>query len=354
MKLKEAPITHSPHAFVPKMHYTEQEEAELYKTKIDGTFKPYTAIDVITKVFHRDMEDDLAGALGKEIHTVCREDGAWNIGGIRVSNLRYIRPESLFGQPWDDFRVEIAVEATIKTEEVKVGNSVLKNTNTNRCRFWLSYSFNLTPCKLTCKFCGVIREEKDTMLARHPDAIHMDKYLIPVLTTKDYIALADRILAEHYKEAVNRDIPIDAELLVKRMGKKLVVGNFSEHSALGEYFFDFGVVDMVDSKTGERKSQRIKPGTILCNANGCVDNRGFINEGSKNVTITHEGSHTYLHSEHFMLQKMHGHAYSSYVCKRVWDRNSDFKGSTIDHMEIEANKLPGYILIRETTGRRHA
>ena len=57
--LKEATITQSPHAFVPKEHMTEKEREELYRTRLDESFKPYTVIDVLTRVFHRVFSDDL-------------------------------------------------------------------------------------------------------------------------------------------------------------------------------------------------------------------------------------------------------------------------------------------------------
>ena len=51
--MKEAPIIHSPHAYLPKKDLTEEERKALYRTRIDESFKPYTVIDVLTKVYHR-------------------------------------------------------------------------------------------------------------------------------------------------------------------------------------------------------------------------------------------------------------------------------------------------------------
>ena len=65
MELSEAVIIQSPHAFVPKKHYTEQEREEMYRTRIDESFKPYTVIDVLTKVYHRAFTDDLKQFIGK-------------------------------------------------------------------------------------------------------------------------------------------------------------------------------------------------------------------------------------------------------------------------------------------------
>ena len=49
--MSEATIICSPHAYVPKEHLTEEERRELYRTRIDESFKPYTVIDVLNKVW---------------------------------------------------------------------------------------------------------------------------------------------------------------------------------------------------------------------------------------------------------------------------------------------------------------
>lgn len=49
--MKEAAISYSPHAYVPKRTLTEEERVELYRTRIDASFKPYTVIDVLQKVY---------------------------------------------------------------------------------------------------------------------------------------------------------------------------------------------------------------------------------------------------------------------------------------------------------------
>lgn len=53
-KVKEAAITHSPHAFVPKKELTEEERRERYRTRIDESIRPYTVIDVLTRVYFHD------------------------------------------------------------------------------------------------------------------------------------------------------------------------------------------------------------------------------------------------------------------------------------------------------------
>ena len=94
--LKEAAITQSTHAFVPKEHMTEREREELYRTRIDETFAPYTVIDVIRKVFHREFADDLKIYIGEHPDLFKTTGSDWNVSRAWVNELKIIRPESVF------------------------------------------------------------------------------------------------------------------------------------------------------------------------------------------------------------------------------------------------------------------
>jgi len=311
MCMKEAPFVRSPHAFVPKQHYTEQEKAEMYRTRIDETFKPYTVIDVITKVFHRSFADDLLNFLGRNPPTVRRRDGDWRVDHIWVNECRVVHPEALFLQPTSEYYVEIETYCRVKVEEVKVGNSACRSPHSYSRKMWLRYLFNFCPCELTCEFIGATADEDKTILATYPDEIRADKYLLPVLTKpKDYAAMADIVLKELYPEALVEDVAVDPEAFVRRMGRYILAVKFPDSGTLGEYFFDHGVADLADTDTGEVRKRNIGPGTILYNEEACES------VGKRNVTIMHEGCHARLDTVHFMLQKTHGHDYCSYVCKR--------------------------------------
>ena len=75
--MSEATIIRSPHAFVPKEHLTEEERKELYRTRIDESFKPYTVIDVLNKVYHRSFADDLKNYIGKHPERFQKKNGIW-------------------------------------------------------------------------------------------------------------------------------------------------------------------------------------------------------------------------------------------------------------------------------------
>ena len=71
-------------------------------------------------------------------------------------------------------------------------------------------------------------------------------------------------------------------------------------------------------------------------------------------TLLHEGSHFLLALKHFLLQMSHGHQYCSYLCKRRGQRRQGERLTPVDIMEIQANKLPGYLMIDEESGKRKA
>ena len=59
--MSEKPITVSPYSIDPfeTLLMTEAEIDDLYCNRADELFRPYTVIDVITKVYNRSFIDDL-------------------------------------------------------------------------------------------------------------------------------------------------------------------------------------------------------------------------------------------------------------------------------------------------------
>ena len=124
--MKEAAITHSPYAFVPKKELTEEERRERYRTRIDESIRPYTVIDVLFKVYHRSFEDDLLEFIGNHPERFQTVPEEWKLSRAWVNSLRILRPESVFFQEIKDFQVDIAVEAGIRIEEVRQSGGLLK------------------------------------------------------------------------------------------------------------------------------------------------------------------------------------------------------------------------------------
>ena len=185
-EMKEAVILQSPHAIDPMKNLTEAEKVERYRTRLDETFRPYTVVDVLTGVYHRCFEDDLRNYIGENPDEFVSLEEGWCVSRAWVNECRVGRVETLFFQPLSDFQVELFVHAALRVEIVRNGNALLKRTKSIRADLRLQYSLDLRPCKLTCRFTKAVVNEEDSLIARYPNAIRADKYLLPVLQEADY------------------------------------------------------------------------------------------------------------------------------------------------------------------------
>ena len=346
--MKEAAITQSPHAFVPKEHLTDQEREELYRTRLDESFRPYTVIDVITKVYHRSFEDDLKTYIGEHPEEFKTSSDDWSVAHIWVNELKILRPESVFFQEIEDFKVDIAIEAHIKLEETRRISAAFRKSYKLTLKLRLRYTFDFRPCHLECRFEGAVLDEKLSIQALKSSNLPVDKYLIPVMAAKDYEHLGRFIRTVYLPDTLDKDAPLDPEDWIREMGLTRLYGSFPENGALGEYFFSFGTSDILVEETGEILRGDIDPGTIILNQD-VRDSRSM-----KNSTLAHEGTHHYLGRFFFALQKTHGHAYCSYMCKRSSNSARQDRTSPMERMEIQANTFPRYLMIPEKHGKAHA
>ena len=347
--MKEAPISQSPFAINPFRELTEEERKARYRTRIDSTFKPYTVFDILQKVYHKNYEDDLLSVIGMFPEDFKTSSPDWTVSHIWVNKLNVIRAESVFFQPTDDFQVDILVDTRIKFEEVRVGNNLLKNRYNISPQLRLRYSFDLRPCHMNCHFVEVIRDERDSLIARDEYKIQVDKYFLPVLKGNDYTRMARYIMHRFMREYYDASDPVDPRAWVQKKNLKVMFGVFPQDSVLGEYFFSFGMANIINLKTGEVKPTEINPGTIVLNRVIAGD------EIQLKFTLFHELIHHYLGGLFFLLQKTHGHEYSSYMCRRFdKEREQHDKWTPVDIMEMHANKMPGYLMIQDRPGRSYA
>ena len=347
--MKEAAITQSPHVYDPFRVLSAEEREARYRTRIDSSFKPYSVFDILQKVYHRSFEDDLLSILGESPERFTTSAQDWNVSRVWVNRIKVIRSESVFFQPKEDFQVDILADAKIRFEEVKKGSGILTNRYDNSLRLRLRYSFDLRPCHMNCRFLDVILDDSESLIEKNKTNIPVDKYLLPVLKGKDYNLMARYLTYVYMQEFYDSSEPVDPWVWVRDMNLKVKYGVFPESDVLGEYYFSFGMADIVDFNTNTITATEINPGTIVLN-------RDIANDAArKKSTLTHELVHYFMGRYFFLLQKMHGHEYCSYMCKR-FDRNQEEhdKWTPVDIMEMHANKMPGYILIQDKAGKAYA
>lgn len=347
--MKEASISQSPHVYDPLRMLSAEERKAGYQTRIDASFKPYTVFDVLQKVFHRDFKKDLLEIVGRYPGLFKTSSDEWSVSRAWVNKLQILRSESVFFQPVEDFYVDILIDTRIRLEEVRSGNSLLKNLYNISPQLRLRYRFDLRPCHMTCRFVGAVLREENSLIARDEWKIQVDKYFLPVLKGQDYNRMARHIMHRYMREYYNASDSVDPETWVRREDLTVKYGVFPEEGVLGEYFFSFGTAEIADLKTGDVAVEEIDPGTIVLN-------RVIAGDAAKwRTTLLHELIHGYLGHFFFLLQKMHGHDYCSYMCKR-FDREAEQheKWTPVDILEMQANKMPGYLLIQDRPGRAFA
>ena len=346
--MKEAAISQSPYAINPEMFRDEKEVEKLYKLRIDETYRPYTVFDVLSKVFRRSYSDDLLSYIGEHPDKFKDFDTGWKLSRAWVNELYVLRSEAGFFQNREDFQVDIVIEAKIKLEETRKDGGIFSRRESIKGTYCLRYSFDFTPCKLLCSFIKVVTKKEEFSETALADSLRLDKYLLPVMQSRDYVDLAELIHKDCYLSALREDTTIDPLIWIDQMGRTVRCGMFPENGALGEYFFGFGTADIVDQKAGMVRNERIDPGTIILNWELTKY------AGMMNSTLAHEATHAFLGQWFFRLQMTHGHDYCSYMCKKSGvGAESDYH-SPLERMEIQANTLPRYLLIPEANGKKHA
>lgn len=347
--MKEASIFQSPHVYDPMQMLSAEERKRRFQTRIDMSFQPYTVFDILQKVFHRDYEADLLEIVGKRPEDFKTSSPDWSVSRAWVNSLKIIRAESVFFQRVEDFQVDLLMDTRIKLEEVRGGNNLLKNRYNISPRLRLRYSFDLRPCHMSCSYLGVILKDEDSLITQDEFGIQVDKYLLPVLKGNDYNRMARFIMYEYMMEYYDAYKPVDPQAWIDHEKLTVKYGVFPEENVLGEYFFSYGTAEIVKPKTGSITTVEINPGTIVLNILIAED------KAKRKSTLLHELIHHYLGRFFFLLQKLHGHEYCSYMCKR-YDREAEQhdRWTPIDIMEMHANKMPGYLSIQDRPGRAYA
>ena len=113
---------------------------------------------------------------------------------------------------------------------------------------------------------------------------------------------------------------------------------FADKTIMGQIYYDYGEIDLIDDK-GAVYRKRIRPGTILISKDNCSS------AGVRNSTIVHECCHMYLDRWFFLLQIMAGRPYQAYSSRRKEHRQGIHRGTAIEWMEKQCEKLPAFLMM---------
>lgn len=211
--------------------------------------------------------------------------------------------------------------------------------------FRIRYLLDMRHCKRTCSAPVIAPADdfpKDSVTEQTGRVAN--RYLLPILWEADYEKLAHEILSTFYREALEKPMAVEGRELARRMGLQVISARFSEKDVLGRIYFDYAEVPIID-ECGKHSVMCVKPATILINQEICRTKE------VENSTIVHECVHMYKDKYFFLLQMMTEKPFRSYTSRKRKRVKHISTNSPIDWMELQADKLPAYILMEERNTR---
>ena len=268
------------------------------------------------------------------------------IDGSRYFKLKWLsepRVESTLDQPACTTAVDLVFNATVDAI-VPVSEDILERKN---CKAAFRMRYLLGLWNKTCSAPMIAPAEffpKD-YITEQKTAI-TNQYLLPIMYASDYAETGRKMLKMYYPEALEKPMPVNGWELARRMKLTVKRVHFPAGSDIqGRIYFDRTEVTVRD-KSGREVRAVVEPMTILVNVDLCPTPE------IENSTIVHECCHVYLDLRFFKLQMLSGKPFTSFTSRKRTRKRYSQNNSAIDWMELQAEKLPAYVLMEEGNTRR--
>lgn len=327
---------------VVKQHSIAQQHNVVNLNSVTADPHPYSAFEILLKCLHEDIGGVLNNYLQMEKAEIQRVGVLPNAQRMRLRAWHYYKTLSKLQQPTEATVVDFIIKGQVEGTD---GNNRIELQNT---AFRMRYIFDLRPCHQSCigPLIWLNALWKDDPI--FPGYwIETNEYLLPILRAKDYEHVAHDLLDCYFPE--NRKViggdttVVEAEELAHRMGQRIEDVRFADVTIMGQIYYDYGEIDLIDDE-GAVYRKRIRPGTILISKDNCSS------AAVRNSTIVHECCHLYLDRWFFLLQMMAGRPYQAYSSRRKEHRRGIHRGTAIEWMEKQCEKLPAFLLMeREDT-----
>ena len=312
--------------------------------------RPYTVVEILREVFKEDFRKAIQGYMD-----MCPQGAAKAIGNDEAKDFRLgwlgePRVESSLSQPACTTAVDLIFRATVEAL-VPMESAALTEEGDLMERkrfpadFRVRYLLGLwdktcsAPMIAPCAYfpSDYITEQKTSIT---------NQYLLPIMHTADYAEVGRRMLKRYYPEALEKPTAVNGWELAEKMKLNIRKVRYEKGSDIqGRIYFDWTWVTLRDAE-GVVKPEKIPPMTILINTDLCTTPE------IENSTIVHECCHVYLDLPFFKLQMLSGKPFTSYTSRKRKRKLYSQTNSAIDWMELQAEKLPAYVLMEEETTRR--
>ena len=327
---------------VVKQHSIAQQHNVVNLNSMTADPHPYSAFEILLNCLHEDIGGVLNNYLQMEKAEIQRVGVLPNAQRMRLRAWHYYKTLSKLQQPTEATVVDFIIKGQVEGTD---GNNRIELQNT---AFRMRYIFDLRPCHQSCigPLIWLNALWKDDPI--FPGYwIETNEYLLPILRAKDYEHVAHDLLDCYFPE--NRKViggdttVVEAEELAHRMGQRIEDVRFADVTIMGQIYYDYGEIDLIEDE-GAVYRKRIRPGTILISKDNCSS------AAVRNSTIVHECCHLYLDRWFFLLQMMAGRPYQAYSSRRKEHRRGIHRGTAIEWMEKQCEKLPAFLLMeREDT-----
>ena len=307
--------------------------------------RPYTVVEILKEVFKEDFRKAIQCYMDQCPEGAAKAIKEDNARDFHLVWLNEPRVESSLRQPACTTAVDLIFGCTVEALVPADGNDTIMEQKRFYGCFRVRYLLGLWSKTCSAPMIAPYDYFPSDFITEQKTAI-TNQYLLPIMYAEDYAKAGRRMLERYYKEALDNPTAVDGMELARRMKLEVRKVRFEKGSDIqGRIYFDWTWVTIRD-KNGKVTREKIPPMTILINTDLCPTPE------IENSTIIHECCHVYLDLPFFKLQMLSGKPYTSFTSRKKRKKGFSQNNGPIDWMELQAEKLPAYVLMEEENTRK--
>ena len=314
--------------------YSAEEHTALEKRK-----GPFTVVEILREVFNEDFKAAAENYIANYPGDIMKPLGKEGVEDIRLIRIGEPRFESSIDDCSYHTIVDLFFNTVIDGHDCSSEERKLFQTAIN-----MRYVIDLAGRR--CSAPLITAADCTVSSPRSHGSLSANGYLLPIMRASDYEDTAFRILELFYREALDDAVAVDGYELAHRMRiatRKVRLRPGTDKR--GIIYFSEKTVPII-GWDGVPKEITVRPLTMLINADLCPTPE------IENSTVVHECVHAYLDSRFFLLQSLAGGERDACMGRSVNATRYLRPNSPIEWMELQAEKLPAYILMEVNNTRR--
>jgi len=255
-----------------------------------------------------------------------------------LENIRPVRTIAPFFQPVTNIRTDYYISAIATLAEPATGRS----GEPENWIFDVGVNLDLTPgyqriISYSCRLANEIPEEEKE--DRGITSILMNRFFRQIIYPGDYKLFAQHILHYYFPEAKEQGIPVDPDVVAKRMGlpvfERKLYGDYRRQGLACYEDWSFEV----EGDDGKAVIQKFPARSIIINQNTVK------NPVTRAITIMHECIHFSMDTYYFLLQSMGRENAMALAARTVGSYR--YASSEIGWIEHQTEKMTAAVMMEE-------